>query len=794
MIKNYLKVAFRNFSKHKLFSFINLVGLTVGLGVCLLILLFVRDELSYDRFHSKADRILLFKQFEGAAVSGSGFAQMIESEITQVEETARLIKIKALIGSQTQSFYENDFYFADSTVFQIFDFPLTEGNPNTALIAPNNLVISETMAQKYFPNENPIGKTLEFGNQHNLVITGVMKSLPHNSHLSIDFLCSFQSAPTLMRQDLTGYWDNQSLTYLLLSEGTQPETIAPQIIALAEKTNDPNAGVWQLAGIPVRDIYLRHRFEGRIKAQNAIENVWIFSIVAVFILALACFNYVSLVTARSSTRAREVGVRKVLGAKKNQLLLQFLSESGLVLAIATLFALVAVQVVLPTFNQFINRNLELATLFNPKDIILFLSTFALLSLIAGSYPAFVLSSFKPVAVLKNAMFGNMSDAFFRKVLVLLQFAVSIVMIVATIVVVNQLSFIQNKDLGYQRDQILNITFQGDISQSQKQIFKKEMQGLSAIKSVSLSNMLPGQGSYSNKLVEDYVPEGKNTGYQYITADENFLETFGIAMQAGRYFDATSTSDKKQFLVNQAMLEYLEWGDGAIGKEIGYYTYQYTQSGGYEEIPIRGEVIGVVKNYHQSDLKSAIYPMLFKYYQGGESEMAIKIAAGQARNAISAIQEQWKSSFPAEPFTYQFLDESFEQTYANETKTAQVFAIFAALAIFISCLGLLGLVAFAAERRTKEIGVRKVLGASVMNIVGLLSKDFIRLVIISAFIAFPIAWWAMGQWLERFAYRVDLSWWIFALAGLIAVLIALLTVSSQAIRAAVANPVKAIRTE
>lgn len=794
MIHNYIKIAFRNFSKHRLFSLINLVGLTVGLGVCLLILLFVRDELSYDSFHSKADRILLFQQFEGSAVSGSGFAQMIESEITQVEETARLIKIKALIGSQTQSFYENDFYFADSTFFQIFDFPLVEGNPNIALAAPNNLVISETMAQKYFPNENPIGKTLEFGNQQELVITGVMKKLPHNSHLSIDFLCSFQNTATLLRQNLTGYWDNQSLTYLLLSPETKPEAIASQITALAEKTNDPNAGVWQLSGIPLRDIYLRHRFDGRIKAQNAIENVWIFSIVAVFILALACFNYVSLVTARSSTRAREVGVRKVLGAKKNQLLLQFLSESGLVLAVATLSALVAVQVVLPTFNQFIDKGLALATLFNTKDVLIFLGAFALLSLITGSYPALVLSSFKPVAVLKNAVFGNMSDALFRKVLVLLQFAVSIVMIVATIVVVNQLFFIQNKDLGYQRDQVLNITFQGDISSDQKQIFKKEMQGMSAIKSVSLSNMLPGQGSYSNKLVEEYVPEGKNTGYFYVTADENFLETFGISVQSGRYFDATSTSDKNQFLVNQAMVEYLEWGDEAIGKEIGYYTYQYTQSGGYEEIPIRGEVIGVVENYHQSDLKSAIYPMLFKYYQGCESEMAIKIAAGQARNAISSIQEQWKSFFPAEPFAYQFLDESFDQTYANETKTAQVFGIFAGLAIFISCLGLLGLVAFAAERRTKEIGVRKVLGASVVSIVALLSKDFVRLVIISAFIAFPIAWWAMSQWLERFAYRVDLSWWIFALAGFGALLIAFITVGFQGLRAAVANPVKSLRSE
>jgi len=794
MLRNYLKIAFRNFSKHKLFSAINLVGLTVGLAVCLLIVLFVRDELSYDSFHANADRILLFQQFENNSASGTAFAPLLDAEIAQVEKTVRLVQEQALIGTQEQSFYENGFYFADSTVFEVFDFPLVQGNPETALDAPNNLVISEAMVQKYFPNEDPIDKTLEFGNEHNLRITGVMKDLPSNSHISVDFLSPYQSIGMLTGRSGGGYWNTSALTYLLLSANTKPEEVIAQLPAVAEKTNDPNSGVWSLSAIPMRDIYLYHQLDGRVKAENAIENVWIFSIIAVFILALACFNYVSLVTARSSTRAREVGVRKVLGAKRGQLMQQFLSESSMMLGMSTLVALVIVQFVLPTFNQFLDKDLALVSFFNVRDVLLFLGAFVLVSFLTGSYPALVLSSFKPVAVLKNSLFGNMSDALFRKVLVSLQFAVSIVMIVATIVVINQLSFIQNKDLGYQRDQILTITFQGDVAADQKKTFKNEIQSLVSVQSASLSSLLPGQGAYNNKLVEDYVPEGKDIGYSYLQVDENFLETFDIQLKTGRFFDATSESKGNQFLVNEAMVEYLEWDDGAVGKELGYYTYQSTPDGGYAEVPVSGEVIGVVENYHQSDLKTSIYPMVFKYAQGREDKMAINIAAGQIRSTVDAINDQWKSFFPAEPFTYSFLDESFNQTYARETKTAQVFGIFAGLAIFISCLGLLGLVAFAAERRTKEIGVRKVLGASVWSIVSLLSKDFIRLVIVSAVIAFPIAWWAMSQWLERFAYRVDLSWWVFALAGFGALLIAFITVSFQGVRAAVANPVESLRSE
>lgn len=796
MLQNYFKVALRNFFKHRLFFFINLIGLAVGLSVCLLIVLFVKDELSYDNFHTKADRILLFQQFENASGSGSAFAALIQSEIAQVEKTARLVKAKALIGTESQSFYEDDFYFADSTVFDLFDFPLVEGNSRTALRAPHNLLISEAMAQKYFPNENPIGKTLEYGNKQDLTITGILKNTPRNAHIHIDFLCAYQSKDELLGYDYSGYWNSNNLTYLLLSPGTQPSEIIAQLPKVAEKTKDPNAMVWHLSAIPLRDIYLKYKLDDRVKAQGAIENVWIFSIVAIFILALACFNYVNLVTARASTRAREVGVRKVLGAQKKQLLGQFLSESSLVLTIAVLFALLIVQIVLPGFNQFIDKGLSLISLLNATDVAIFLSVFALVCFITGSYPALILASFQPVTVLKNAFFGNQSDAFFRKVLVLLQFTVSIAMIVATMVVMNQLSYIQHKDLGYQREQVLTFTFQGgdNVTEQQRQQFKQEVARLAAVQSLSLCTRLPGQGAFQNKMVEDYVPKGKNVGYSSITTDEHFLETFDIPLKDGRFFDANSSPDKNQFVVNESMAKYMEWKDGAIGKKIGYYTYQPTADGGYAEMPVVGEVIGVVADYHQSDLKTPIYPMIFTYSKAWNNELAIRLEGGQIRNTVEAIHQKWNAFFPKEPFDYKFLDEAFDQTYAKETKTGQVFSIFAGLAIFISCLGLLGLVAFAAERRTKEIGIRKILGASLLNLIYMLTKDFIQLVLFSAFIAFPLAWWAMNRWLERFAYRIEIQWWMLVLVGVGALAIAFLTVSFQAIRTARANPIERLRSE
>lgn len=794
MLRNYIKTAFRNLFKYRLTTGINLFGLTIGLTVCMLIVLFVQSEMRYDRFHSKADRIALLRQFLANSSSGTGFAPLLDQQIAQVEKTARLVRDKALISQQGQSYYESQFYFADSTALEIFDFPLISGERTTALSGPNKVVLSEEMAIKYFPNESAIGKTLRYGNRQDLTVSGVMRNLSSQSHVDIDFLCSIQSGERLLGQRLNNYWDSRALTYVLLTQGTSIEAVSERLPELAKKTKDRNAGVWDLALIPLRDIYLRENLGGSIKAQNAIENVYIFSIIAVFILGLACFNYISLITARASTRAKEVGVRKVLGARKRQLLLQFLSESGLVLTMALMLSFGLLHLFLPAFSEIIGRELSLAGLVNLKTILAILGTLGVVSFLTGSYPALIISSFNPVQVLKQIFPVNFKDAFFRKGIVVLQFSVSIIMIILTVAVAKQLNYIQNKDLGYAREQVMQVTFQGDIDAGKKRTFSQNIQGLAPVLRTSFCSSLPGGGAFNNKLVTRFVPQGKGVAYSYITTDEGFVETFDIDLKEGRNFNAESAESRNQYLVNDAMVEYLEWGDKAVGREIGYYTYQSTPEGGYVEVPVTGEVIGVIGDYHQGDLRSEIQPMLITFGDGWQDRLAIKLQANQVLTAVPALKSEWKALFPDKPFEFNFLDDTFDQAYAKEARIARIFAAFSTLAILVSCLGLLGLVTFAAERRVKEIGVRKVLGASASSIVRLLSVDFIRLILVAMVIASPIAWYVMQKWLERFAYRIDLELWMFVMAGAIALTIALCMVSFQSIRAALANPVDSLRAE
>jgi putative ABC transport system permease protein len=799
MLQNYLKIALRNLWRNKVFSLINIFGLSSGLCVCLLIVLFVQDEISFDDFHTKADRIVLFQQFENGSGSGSGFAQLIQSGSSQAEAVVRLVKANPLIGNTTQSFYEKDFYFADSTLFAVFDFPLVQGDTKKALAIAGSVLISQRMAQKYFPNQNPLGKTLTYQTRHKLTVTGVFGNLPGNSHIAVDFLGSFSDAARLTGQNLDGYWDGASLTYVLLSPGTQAEAFAKTLPLLAKKTNDANAGVWKPDAIPLREIYLHHRLDGRVRAVKAVENVYIFSVVALLVLVLACLNYISLSSARATLRAREVGVRKVTGASRRQLFGQFLLESALFTFIGWIMALVLARLALPFFNALAQKQLSLGTLLSLRNLLVFGGMMAAVTLLTGSYPALVLSSFRPIEVLKSVFFRHSDGNRVRKVLVVSQFSVSIAMIIATLVALSQLRFIHSKQLGYDREQILTLSFPSDASAASKQTFKQTLQTMAAVRSATLCGWLPGQGAGGNKLVEEFVPKGKNTGFRFITADADFLTTFGIKRRQGRNFTPHAGSGQfdagsGQFLVNQAMARYLEWGEGGVGKPLGYYTYQYNPDGSYTEVPVKGEVIGVVEDYHQSDLRSLIEPLIIMPSAGNEPQLAVKLQTGDIRNSVLQIGQTWQRFFPGKPFEYRFMDDAFNDTYAKETRTGKVFGMFACLAVFISCLGLFGLVTFIAQTKTKEIGIRKVLGASVGQIVALLSKDFLRLVLLALLIASPVSYYLMHQWLQHFAYKIELSWSIFALAGLLAIAIALVTVSFQAIKAALANPVNSLKTE
>lgn len=795
MLKNYLQIAWRNLRKQKFYAFLNITGLTLGLACCLLIGLYMLDATSYDAFHEKADRIMLFQQWEGQSGSGNGFAPRLKEQISQIEKTVRLAGNNALLATPTTAYYEPYFYFADSTVFDVFTFTFLQGNASTALQSPYGLVISRRMATKYFPNENPIGKTLKFNNKYPLTITGVIENLPSNSHMTVDFLCNYVHAKELAGFMRESYWEAPGATYLLLSEGSTKEDVLSQFPNFIKNTGDQNAGVWKLDVIPLRDIYLKATLDGQVKAQRAIEYIYIFGAVGLFILILACFNYINLTLARSSKRGKEVGVRKVSGATRSQLVYQFLTESAMFTGIAVVLALAIVYLFLPYFNNLAEKNLSIGILYTPFRIAVLALTVVLLSLLTGVYPALALSSFKPIRVLKSDVVKGVSNGLFRKILVVTQFAVSVIMIVATVVVWNQLEYINNKSLGYAQEQVLTISFK-NVPENSKETFKKEVESLAAVQSATICTGLPGTGeARGDKLVAAFVPPGAASGgIMHINTDPGFAATFGIQVKAGRNFDNTRPTDKEAFLVNEAAMKYFEW-ETIEGKRVGYYTYQYTPEGGYKEIPVTGEVIGVLADYHHADLKSLIMPMIFSYNTAWANKMAIKVnTTASLSETVKAIEKKWNALFPEQPFEYQFLDDIFQKAYLAEMKTGQVFSLFALLAITISCLGLFGLAAYTAEQRTKEIGIRKVLGASVSNITSLLSKDFLIPVALSTGIAWPLAWYAMSRWLENFAYHINLSPGIFIASGGAALAIALFTVSFQSIKAALANPVSSLRSE
>ena len=797
MLRNYLKIALRNARRNKVFTLVNGTGLTLGLTCCLLITAYVLDDLSYDRFHQNADRIVLFQQFDAQPGSGGKFATDLKSRFAQVTNAVRLTRIKPLVSRQQTAAYESQFWFADSSVFNVFTLPLVQGNPRTALTEQYGVVLSETMARKYFANANPMGQLLRINNKTTLHVTGVLRDLPANSHLTIDFLANYANANELAGYDVTtNYWGGgDTWTYLLLASGDDraasgKAALQVQLPAYIKQIGDPNAGVWKPNLIPLTDIYLRTN----LVATNRLTYAYIFGIVALLILGLACFNYVNLSTARATQRAKEVGVRKVMGSSFGQLWRQFLGETILFMTVAVALSVGVVLAVLPAFNQLTDKQLTPDVLITGSRWAWVLAGLGVVSLLAGSYPAFVLSSFRPVAVLKGSGSSTVGKAWLRKTLVVGQFAVSVGMIVATVIVYNQLQFVRNKNVGYQREQILTVDLR-DAPDNAKERFKQQVAVLPGVEAATRAFGLPGSGNLQGqKLVSDYVPKGSQTGgILRLTADGDFLKTFGIKLLQGRNLDPNRPADKRTFLVNKAAMKFFGWKD-IIGKMTGYYSYAYNPDGSYREVAQRGQVVGVIDDYNHADLKTTVAPMLISLNEGWEGQLAVRIRAGAIAGTIQQLNELWRQQFPDKPLSYEFLDDVFNRTYRTEARTGQVFGLFAALAVLISCLGLFGLATFTAEQRTKEIGIRKVLGASVVSIVTLLSKDFLKLVLIAVVIASPIAWYAMNRWLQDFAYKIAIEWWVFVLAGALATSVALLTVSFQSIKAALMDPVTSLRSE
>lgn len=794
MFKNYFKIAFRNLWKHRVFSFINILGLTIGMTACFLIFLYVRFELSYDAFHSKADRIYrivsdIKTPTETIHSPGPSWAvgPFIQHEFPEVEAAVRIAaEDNLLIRNGDIKYQETSAMWADSALFKMFDFKLLKGNPSTALKEPLSVVLSERAVKKYFGKKEALGETLLVtGEAFPAKVTGIMKDIPENSQVKGDVVLSMTTITKKFNQSLDSQWGNYGAkAFVLLREGVHAKKLEQKLPAFLEKYNGTEMKQMQMYPTlflePLKEVYLYSTRDG---AQTGnMNNVYIFSIVGIFIIVIACINFVNLTTARSSERAKEVGIRKVAGAKKSELTRQFIGDSVLLCLIACVLSILLSMLLLPSFNTLAGKTVSEGIFSNAAYIALLFAAAVIIGILAGMYPALVLSSFRPVTVLKGRFATGAKGIVLRKALVVVQFTISIALIIGTIIVYNQMQYMRSSDLGFSKDQMLVIDTQGDKA---KDALKQQVMSIPGIKSISLTGSVPGggnPGAYSE--IENTKGDLQIANLDLYFVDFNYIPQFKIKMVAGRAFDGNFKTDTTQAMIlNEAAV-----------KMFGYTSPEQAIGKRFKQWGREGKIIGVMRDFHFRSLQQPIKPLSMRIEPGGCNLLAINIAGQNAISAIKDIENKWKALIPSRPFTYYFLDEFFDRQYRAEERFGRLFLNFAVLAIIISCLGLLGLASYSTMQRTKEIGIRKVMGASVGNIVNLLSKDFLRLVLIAFVIAVPLAGYLMHKWLEDFAYRTGLSWWVFILSGVLAVLIALATVSFQAIKAAIANPVKSLRTE
>lgn len=794
MLKNYIKIAARNLLKYKGYSLINIVGLAIGFACCILIALFIRHELSYDRFFSNSDR--LFRVTMSLTVDGElNRSASIEFPIApllrqfpEVKEAARLTSFSKYILGHTptihygdKSFYEDRFYFADSTFFKVLDLPLALGDPQQVLQAPNSVVVTKDIARKYFGDEPPLGKVLRFNNSIDMKVTGVLDELPGPSHIAVDFLASMATLPQtgLPRANINfpqNWILNWFFTYVVLERPEEAPVLEQKLVAFAQKnyTELHLQNQVKLYVQPVRDIHLHTDFGIDITPASDIRYVYVFGVIGALVLAIACFNFINLTIAQFSQRVRELGVRKVLGAFRRQLITQLLLEAILLTALSGLAALFLVEWAQPLFRNLTGISVEALGLW--PYVFLFAP---LLSLAAGIYPAIMFSSLQPTAAFKDSTSSFVKGAGLRKVLVVFQFSISVALIIGTLIVHEQLVFMRDKDTGFDRHQMMLVPVRGSRVEGQYEAFKNRLLQNSNVVHVSGVNGKLGQVTrYTTFQVESIATPQILT---ILRCELDFVKTFGLRLVSGREFSKDIPTDAKEaFIINEAALRQFGWSD-ALGKKLQLVT----GSGS-------GNVIGVVKDFHFLPLHKNIGPIVI--YPGSFSYAAIKVREQNLPEALAFVETTWKEFEADKGFIYSFMDDVLLQNYQTEDRVSRLTTYFSILAIFIACLGLLGLAAFATARRTKEIGIRKVLGASVANLIGLLSQDFLRLVLIANLVAWPVAYFAMTKWLGNFAYRIDIAWWMFALAGGVALLIALFTVSAHAIKASLANPVEALRYE
>lgn len=809
MFRNYLTVALRNLWKHKFYSIINVLGLAIGLCCFLFILVFIRDEWSYDQYHEKADRIyrvnfdgFAFEQDLHYAVVGAPLGPTVLEAYPEVVQQCRFRDLGSYtVQYEDRSYREEGWVFVDSTLFDVFSFELVRGEAASALAKPNTIVITEGMALKYFGDEDPIGKSLKADNDGLFEVTGVMKAVPQNTHFDFDF---FASLSTLEESRSPMWLSNNFQTYLVLQQGADPENVNAKFPALVREHIGPEFEQYlgktyedvlaagnhiEFSLFPLPDIHLYSDQQEELGTNSDIRYVYIFTFIGVFILFLACINFMNLSTARSAGRAKEIGMRKVVGAGKPQLILQFLSESIIITALGFLVAAGLFVWLLPYFNQLSGKALLLSQIISPGLVVVMLALVLVVGIIAGSYPAFYLSSFKALSALAGRFtkinYGNQFSL--RSILVIFQFAVTVALIVGTIVISNQLQFIQNKKLGFDKDHTLILNNYYTLDQNCRP-FKQEILQHPAVINATMSSSLPTPSSRNSSaafLGRNPDPSAMHV-IQMFFVDHDYIPTMGMEIMEGRAFSNQYPSDSIGIILNEAAVA-LYGLDEPLNAEIS------TFDGGTPDNPEVStyKVIGVVKNFHFESLRSTIGPLAL-FLRDSRGLLSIRFNTENIPAFIEDLRRQWEKMGPGQPFDYSFLDEEFSSVYEAETRIGGIFSVFTFLAIFIACLGLFGLATFSAEQRTREIGIRKVIGASIPRIFMMLTAEILKWVFIANLVALPLAYYFMQKWLEGFAYPVPITWWTFVAALAASLAIALLTVSRQAIRAARRNPVKALR--
>lgn len=795
MIKNLLLVALRNFKRDKGYNFLNILGLTIGITFSLFLIFYIRDELSYDRYHKNVDRIFRVNSYIKEAdkdtlkwaVTQIPLAQTLKKDYPEIEEAARFVGSgRTMYKNGDLKFYEDKVFFADSGLFRIFTYQFIEGDPQTALVAPNSMVLTQSVAERYFgKNKNAVGKSLKNDKGDVYKITGIVKDVPRHSHFIFNVLIS---ASSLDKNNADNWGSFYIYTYVLLKPNSNAALLEKKLLAMYDKYMAPifskfNVKIrYGLQAIP--SIHLYSDMVNEPEELGSISYIYIFSAVALFMLIIACINYMNLTTARSARRAREIGIRKVTGCSRYQLVAQFLAESTLTAFVALLLSIGLIAIFLSTFNSLSGKFITFGSLLDGGTIMILLGVVLFVGLLGGSYPAFYLSNFNPVDVLKGSLAKSSSNVALRRVLVVVQFSISMIMLICTWVVYGQLQYLRNKDLGFNKEQVLSLAADSnDDIRSKVLAFKNEARKNPQVLSVSTAQNTPGGPNINFNL---FTVESKNgfvdKGIDCYAIDEDYFKTLGMEIKKGRNFSGISDT-LRSIVVNENMVKAFGW-DEPLGKKV---KFPGDTSGFYLE------VVGVVKDFNQKSLYNPIAPLLL-FYRPNNSSLQLKLEGKNIPGTIASIEKTWRSSFPDLPFSYTFLDQDFDSQYAADQKRGKIFTAFSILTILITCLGLLGLIAFTTQQRQKEISIRKIMGAGVSQIVPLITRNFVLLVGISCFIAFPVAYIFMNKWLDVFPYNTGLSITPFLLSALTVLMITLLTVIFHTVKAAIANPANSLRTE